>query len=259
MEDQIKRQVQEQFARNAEKYVTSPLHASGDDLAVLMSLSKADASMEVLDIATGGGHVANALAPLVRRVTACDLTEEMLATAATFIRGNGHTNVEFKQGDAERLAFQDDAFDLVTCRIAAHHFPNVPAFAAEAFRVVKPGGKLLFIDNVAPEQDHLEQIYNEIEKDRDSSHVRAWKKSEWIRLLEGTGFRIETMVSFPKTFQFREWCERSGLPEEEEALLESKLLQLPEATSRFFSIRTDASGRLLSFTGESVYIQAVRR
>jgi ubiquinone/menaquinone biosynthesis C-methylase UbiE len=258
VEDSIKDQVQQQFARNAEKYVTSNRHANGEDLSLLVSSAKADRNMDVLDIATGGGHVANALAPLVHNVTAYDLTDEMLTAAAEFIRGNGHSNVEFVKGDAEQLPFSDAFFDLVTCRIAAHHFPNIPAFAAEAFRVVKPGGKLLFIDNVAPESNQFEPFYNQIEKQRDPSHVRAWKKSEWVHLLESTGFRIEMIVCFPKPFEFLDWCERSGLPEEEIALLQTKLVHASKELRDFFSIQDDGAGGIASFQGEAVYVQAIR-
>lgn len=95
MEDSIKQQAQRQFAKNAAKYVTSPGHTAGEDLAYLVSASGAEKHMDVLDIATGGGHTANALAPLVRSVIAYDLTEEMLAAAEAFITGNGRTNVSF--------------------------------------------------------------------------------------------------------------------------------------------------------------------
>lgn len=258
MKDIIKNQVQRQFAKNAGKYVTSAIHAKGADLSLLVSSSDADKNMNVLDIATGGGHVANALAPLVRHVTAYDLTEEMLASAAQFIRGNGHSNVDFMKGDAEQLPFSDAAFDLVTCRIAAHHFPNVPAFAQEAFRVTKPGGKLLLIDNVTPEVDTFDRFYNYIEQQRDPSHARAWKKSEWIHLLESIGFRIEMVVRFPKTFHFQDWCARSGLPKEEISRLETKLLKASQDVRNFFAITCDDSGSLLSFTGESAYFQALK-
>jgi len=258
MGESIKDQVQEQFGKNAAKYVTSSRHAKGEDLALLVSSSKANKEMEVLDIATGGGHVANALAPLVRRVIAFDLTEQMLEKASEFIRGNGYSNVDFVHGDAEQLPFADASFDLVTCRIAAHHFPNVPAFASEAFRVVKPGGKLLLIDNVAPENDQFDEFYNQVEKQRDPSHVRALKKSEWISLLENKGFRIEMIVVFPKPFKFQDWCERSGLSVADQALLETKLLQTPKEMKDFFFIQTDESGRIATFSGEAVYFQAIR-
>lgn len=258
MSDSIKNEVQKQFAKNAAKYVTSTRHAKGEDLALLVEFSGADQGMQVLDIATGGGHVANALAPMVQRVVAYDLTDKMLETAAAFIRGNGHHNVAFVQGDAEQLPFEEGAFDLVTCRIAAHHFPNIAAFVKESFRVLKPGGKLLLIDNVGPEEDAFDQFYNEVEKHRDPSHVKVWKKSAWLHQLETTGFRVETMVCFPKPFQFQDWCERAGLAETEQHSLEQKLLQAPAAFRQFFSIVTDASGGVSGFQGEAAYFQAVR-
>lgn len=258
MNDSVKEQVQRQFAQNARHYVTSPLHAAGADLALLVSAAEASGGSEALDVATGGGHVANALAPLFRRVVACDLTRDMLTEAAEFIRGNGHENVEFVQGDAEKLPFADGAFDLVTCRIAAHHFPDVPAFVNESLRVLKPGGKLLLIDNTAPEQDRFDRFYNEVEKDRDPSHVRAWKKSEWIRVLETTGFRLEAMVRFSKPFTFRDWCARASVPEERAVLLSRKLAGAPQDMRDYFAIRTDDEGNVISFMGEAAFFQAVR-
>jgi ubiquinone/menaquinone biosynthesis C-methylase UbiE len=256
MSDSIKQSAQKQFSRNAEKYVSSPLHASGSDLSYLISASEVDSSMEVLDLATGAGHVANALAPLVGRVTAYDLTKEMLSVAAEFIKNNGHTNVNFVQGDAELLPFSDGTFNLVTCRIAAHHFPNVPAFASEAFRVVKPGGRLLLIDNVASEDDKFDQFYNNVEKLRDPSHVRALKKSEWLRILEITGFSVGLMKRFPKTFLFHDWCDRAGLPKEDVARLETIMMQASSEIRHYFSIQSNDSGDLASFMGESAFFHA---
>ncbi|GAA3409355.1 class I SAM-dependent methyltransferase [Paenibacillus hodogayensis] len=258
MSDSLKELVKQQFSKNASSYVTSARHARGEDLALLVSAAEANRDMEVLDIATGGGHVANALAPLVCRVVASDLTPEMLEAAAAFIRGNGHENVDFIPGDAERLPFADAAFDLVTCRIAAHHFPDVSAFVRESFRVVKPGGKLLLIDNTAPEADDFDRFYNEIEKLRDPSHVRAWKKSEWLGMLEAAGYRLESLVCFPKPFQFRDWCARASVPEQTVSRLANDLANAPEPFRRRFSIQTDEAGAVTSFQGEAVYVQAVK-
>ncbi|MGO4730132.1 class I SAM-dependent methyltransferase [Paenibacillus sp. 2KB_22] len=258
MSDIIKSQVQKQFAKNAGKYVTSTGHAKGEDLELLVSSSQTTPDMNVLDIATGGGHVANALAPLVQRVTALDLTKEMLQAAEQFILGNGHDNVDFVAGDAEKLPFDDDVFDLVTCRIAAHHFPDVSSFVHEALRVMKPGGRLLLIDNVAPERDENDQFYNEVEKCRDASHVRAWRKTEWIHMLEYAGFRMETMVSFQKRFKFEEWCNRAALPERERNELEASMLSAPSIIRKFFDFEVTKNGKIDSFQGESVYIQAIK-
>jgi ubiquinone/menaquinone biosynthesis C-methylase UbiE len=259
MTDQnAKDQVRRQFAKHAERYVTSISHAAGSDLAFMTSAVQTDANMRLLDIATGGGHVANAFAPLVGWVTATDLTPEMLQKAEEFIRKNGHSNVEFVPADAEQLPFADDTFELVTCRIAAHHFSDVPAFAAEAYRVTKPGGRLLLIDNVALERDELDSFYNEIEKIRDPSHVRAWKKSEWLGMLEEAGFVIEAMVRFPKVHVFQDWCDRVELPDTERRQLEDKLLNARAPLRRYLNVVQEENGRLYSFTGESVFLHAAK-
>ena len=95
-------------------------------------------SWQALDIATGAGHTAAAFAPHVARVIASDLTEEMLQEAAKLAAAKGFANMETARADAEALPFEDARFDLVTCRIAAHHFPDVPTFVAEVWRVLKP-------------------------------------------------------------------------------------------------------------------------
>lgn len=127
-----------------------------------------------------------------------DLTPEMLTAAETFIKGNGYSNVVFVEGDAEKLPFQDHSFDLVTCRIAPHHFPNVQQFVSEVHRVLKANGKFLLDDNVAPEGNEFDHFYNKIEKIRDYSHFRAWKKTEWINMLEQEGFEIQELYRFEK-------------------------------------------------------------
>lgn len=256
--DPRKEQVRRQFGRYAASYVTSAIHAAGSDLAYMVSNAPVSPNARLLDVATGAGHVANAFAPLVGQVTACDLTPEMLDAAKRLIAENGRTNVEFTAADAERLPFADAVYDVVTCRIAAHHFTDVPAFAAEAHRVLKPGGSLLLIDNVAPERPELDAFYNEVEKQRDLSHVRAWKKSEWIRLLETAGFAIEAVIRFPKIFVFADWCDRVGVPQAQRQSLEMKLLGAPADVRRHFDVKLGETGRLLSFAGESIYVDAVK-
>lgn len=196
----IKKDVQKQFGRSADSYVKSKGHSKGADLKKLVEMARATGREEVLDVATGGGHMANALAPLVRTVTAMDLTPEMLSAAEKFITGNGHVNVVFVKGDAEKLPFSDETFDFVTCRIAPHHFPNTEKFIREVYRVLKDGGQFLLDDNVAPENDEFDQFYNNIEKMRDYRHYRAWKKTEWLQMLELNGFETQELYRFEKRF-----------------------------------------------------------
>ena len=253
----IKQDVKNQFGRSAGLYVSSKIHRSGGDLAALIEMAHAEETEYALDVATGGGHTANALAPLVKKVTAMDITPEMLENAGKFIEGNGHSNVEFVEGDAEKMPFEDESFDIVTCRIAPHHFPNIGDFIKEVYRVLKPGGRFLLDDNVAPEEDAFDEFYNKIEKIRDYSHHRAWKKTEWLRMLEHTAFEIVEMHRFEKHFDFEDWCNRMHLTDEEKKTLTRIMLEADEKVTQKFRIQSDA-GKIESFQGEAVLLSSVK-
>lgn len=253
-----KKAVQKQFGRSADAYVESEGHRKGKDLEKLIALAAITGDETALDVATGGGHTANALAPLVRRVVALDLTPEMLAAAKAFIEGNGHDNVDFVQGDAEAMPFPDGSFDIVACRIAPHHFPHVERFIAEVHRVLKPGGQFLLDDNVAPEDDESDAFYNTLEKKRDYSHYRAWKKSEWLRMLEAHGFIVQEWHRFEKTFRFDAWCDRMKLPKAEKEALNEWIGQAPDPIKRAFRIEIK-DNRVVSFQGEAMIAKAVKR
>ena len=108
-------------------------------------------SNRVLDVATGTGLTALAVAPLVAKVPGLDVSSGMLNEARRRAAGTGITNVEFHQGSAEAVPFPDASFDAVTCRMAAHHFDSVPAFLVESARVLVPGGRLLVADTTPPD------------------------------------------------------------------------------------------------------------
>jgi ubiquinone/menaquinone biosynthesis C-methylase UbiE len=257
-EKNTKAEVQEQFGKHAQNYVTSKTHSKGKDLKKLEQIIDLEGKEYVLDIATGGGHVANALASKVGKVVALDLTDKILTAAKSFIQANNHTNVEFVKGDAEQLPFQDESFDLITCRIAAHHFPNPASFVNEVFRTLKKNGTFLFIDNVAPEKDELDLFYNKVEKARDYSHFRAWKKTEWIQMFEEVKFEIEELYTFKKLFIFDIWSKMMNLPEAKQKTLSQFMQQSsPEHYDKFQITIKD--GAVESFTGESVLIKARKR
>ncbi|MEH7332493.1 class I SAM-dependent methyltransferase [Neobacillus drentensis] len=254
----IKKDVQGQFGKSADSYVSSSIHRKGKDLQKLVEMASLQGEEELLDIATGGGHTANAFAPFVKKVTAVDLTPEMLAAAENFIKGNGNQNVDFIIGDAENLPFPDESFDLVTCRIAPHHFPNVKRFINEVYRVLKPNGQFLLDDNVTPEEEEFDQFYNTIEKWRDYSHYRAWKKSEWLKMLELNSFEISEWHRFEKTFQFESWCNRMNLPQTEKEKLAQFIINASPKVKRKFRIMIEHD-QVISFQGEAAVLKAIRK
>lgn len=254
----IKKDIQEQFGKNAASYVSSPIHKDGKDLVKMVGMADVNGQDVLLDIATGGGHTANSFASLVKKVTAVDLTTEMLIAAENFIKGNGHLNVEFVQGDAEQLPFSDDAFDIVTCRIAPHHFPNVDLFIKEVYRVLKSKGQFLLNDNVVPEKQEFDQFYNTIEKMRDYSHFRAWKKSEWIQKLEDSGLEIFEWHRFEKTFLFDSWCSNMKLSEPEKNHLTRYILESFQEIKDKFKMVIE-NEKIISFVGEAIVLKAIKR
>ncbi|MGN7940297.1 hypothetical protein [Metabacillus sp. 22489] len=115
---------------------------------------------------------------------------------------------------------------------------------------------MLLIDNVVPEDNDLDQFYNYIEKTRDYSHFRAWKKSEWIQMLELSGFEIVEWHRFVKTFQFDTWCNRMNLPQEEKNALNKYIANASEKIKTKFKIVIE-NNQVISFQGEAIIVKAV--
>lgn len=186
--EQKKGSVERFFGAHAQGYTKSQSHAHGADLDVLIEALKPKVTDAALDVATGTGFTAVALARLARHVTGIDVTKEMLEEARRLANTEGLGNVEFEKGDALDIRYCDGSFDIVTTRRATHHFQDVPGFLREARRVLKPGGRLGVVDMSPPEG--TEAFCNKIEKLRDSSHMEAFPPSAWKSMVSGAGFQI---------------------------------------------------------------------
>ncbi len=254
----IRNRVQAQFAPAADDYVTSATHAYGVDLARLVALSELCGTERLLDVATGGGHTALAFAPHVRRAVACDLTLAMLQAARQHIAAQGITNVTFCQAIAEALPFTSASFDLVACRVAAHHFADARAFAVEAARVLHSGGRLLISDHIGLEDPDLDAFMDRFERWRDPGHVRAYTYAEWSNFFAGTGLQIEHTEPDPREpYEFNSWTARLRMPTAEREMLERWLLTAPSHIREFFAI-VEENGRVVSLRGHFGIIVACK-
>jgi ubiquinone/menaquinone biosynthesis C-methylase UbiE len=150
--------------------------------------------------------------------------------------------------DAEALPFGDACFELVTCRIAAHHFPDVPLFVAEARRVLVPGGTLAIVDNIAPDQASTPGfskpdlrdaalVYNAFEKIRDPSHGRCLGMAEWSEVLQDAGLEDLHAERLPKDMEFQPWAERMGADATTITRLQSMLTEASPALAAFLKPR----------------------
>ena len=253
--DEKKAQVQDYFARTAESYVASFSHRTGDDLKRLIELGEWNPQQQALDIATGGGHTALAVAPHVARVVVTDLTPRMLEKAREFLLAQGVTNAGFQAADAEHLPFADASFDRVTCRLATHHFPNVAQSVKEVARVLKRGGLYLLIDCMAPDDQELDTFDNTVEKWRDPSHGRSCTPEEWRAFFTQAGLLVENIEFFRKTHEYNDWTTRSRMPANEKARLARFILESSPHIQSYFEVVLRADGQLDSFTNDFILVK----
>ncbi|HET8743345.1 MAG TPA: class I SAM-dependent methyltransferase [Gaiella sp.] len=176
----------EPWSARAASYVESDAHREGEDLDLLVDW--AAGARTALDVATGGGHVARRLRDAGIRVVTSDPAPGMRADVTC---------------RAESLPFADDAFDVVACRTAAHHFDDVRAAVGEMARV--SGDRVLIVDTV-----HMGDDVEEAEVLRDPSHVRNYTEAEWRGFLDEAGLRIEQLEALEHTFDFAAWLARTG-------------------------------------------------
>jgi ubiquinone/menaquinone biosynthesis C-methylase UbiE len=186
------------FGERAAFYATSESHTEQAVLDRVVALARPEPHMAVLDVATGAGHTAFALAPYVARVVATDITPEMLAQAECLRSERGLMNVEFRPADVHALPFEDGAFDVVTCRRAAHHFARINDALAEMRRVLRPAGRLVIDDRSVPEDDFVDACMNRLDVLHDRSHVREYRPSEWRRMLDAAGFAVEACETYER-------------------------------------------------------------
>lgn len=244
---EVKARVRRQFDRAAAAYQSSPLFAAGEDLAALIREASCTGRERVLDVATGTGHTAFALAAYAGMVVGLDLSEGMLQAAEEARRLRAIENVSFLLGDVEALPFPDESFELVTCRYAGHHFARLAVALQEIYRVLRVGGRLLWIDHYAPEDDELDAFINRLDLIRDPSHVREHRLSELRRLFAEAGLTYRQVVSWDLPLEVEEWLARAQTPPAARERVQGMLAAASEAARQIFAIDYSHAGRPIRF------------
>jgi ubiquinone/menaquinone biosynthesis C-methylase UbiE len=187
--------VREEFTRQADAYAAAPVITDADRLARLVRAINPQAHQRAVEVATGPGYVAMALAARCREVIGLDLTAAPIAIAERTSRERNIRNVRFQIGDAGHLPFTDGEFDIAVCRFAFHHFERPEAVLAEMARVTRAGGMVAIEDLFASEYPERAAYMNHIERLRDHSHTTALTPAALIALTAKIGLEIESMHS----------------------------------------------------------------
>jgi SAM-dependent methyltransferase len=230
-----------QYGVRAEDYVTSAVHSSGGDLDQIEAILDGQSAARVLDLGCGGGHVSYRAAPHVAHVVACDVTASMLDAVMATAAERGLANIAVQQAAAEQLPFPDASFDVVLCRFTAHHWQDMEAGLRQARRVLKPGGRGVFIDTVAPADRVLDTHLQAIEVLRDASHVRNYSTAELIAGLSRAGFGVEGVTIRTLRMEFPVWTARTRTSPLHAEAIRSLQATAPSVVRERFGIGDDGS------------------
>jgi ubiquinone/menaquinone biosynthesis C-methylase UbiE len=179
------------WSERADAYRESATHAAGDDLDLVVAWCEPGPGVTVLDVATGGGHVARRLREAGAQVVTVDTAPGMAPDAIA---------------PADDLPFADASFDAVACRIAAHHFPDALAALKEMARVARH--RVVICDNV-----FVSETSEEADRLRDPSHVRNYGVAEWRSFFELAGLRVAEETFMTRDTDFEDWLARTETPE----------------------------------------------
>lgn len=210
--DDHKAIVREEFTRQAQAYASAAVITDADRLARLVRAIDPRPDDRALEIATGPGYVAMALAPCCHEVIGLDLTAAPIAIAQRASHERGLSNVRFEVGEADKLIYGDGEFDLVVCRFAFHHFMHPETILAEMCRVCRAGGTVVVEDLYANENPARAARCNRIEQLRDTSHTRALALSQLIAMMGQAGLEVESVHSDRHTTDLEGWLAGAQTP-----------------------------------------------
>lgn len=253
-----KRSSEQQFNAQSDKYASSEVHRFGASLPVLIEYAAPTPQDVALDVATGTGNTALALAPHVAQVVGLDMAAKMMAHAQKRAAEEGRRNSIFVRGSAEDMPFPDGAFTLVTSRHAPHHFLHLDRFLAEAYRVLKPGGRLVIADQISPSAE-IKPWLDEFHTTRDPSHFTQRTVPEWRELTGAAGFSWVKDTLVPYRMDFDWWTQQSGCTPETIQKLRGQMHTLSDAHRQDILAEFGGQGELVAHTDFMLVARLERR
>ena len=235
--DEVQRAAQEQFAKQSGHYGRGHVLENTEDVRVALDFIPLPTPAQVLDLATGAGHTGLFLAGLGHQVILADIAGPMLS-APPAPPPIAACSVQTRQHAAEHLPYPDSQFDLVTCRVAAHHFSSPESSVRESARVLKPGGYFLLIDGtVADGEPEAEAWAHTVEKLRDPSHHRLLTPNTWSGLCAAAGLEVRKLLIAPFKQPDLDWYfEAAATSPENRAKVLQLVANAPASARRLFRL-----------------------
>lgn len=242
--------VRSEWGRYAPRFAAEQGAEDRTSIRRLVELCALPSGSRALDVAAGAGYTGFAFARVGCRVVALDPTHEMLLASRAGSAERG-LRLGLVEAWAEALPFGDETLDAVVSHRAPHQFADVGAFAAEARRLLRPGGVLGVSDQSPP--DGWERWHNDLERMRDPTHAHALSRREWREVVAGAGLEWEQSDIVFQSHDVEDWLDRVDcLPDGREACVQ-KLNAIPEEIRQIYQPEL-VNGRLTMRTPQLVFV-----
>jgi ubiquinone/menaquinone biosynthesis C-methylase UbiE len=251
------RSSKDQFNANAEKYAVSDVHRAGPSLPVLLELAQPVQSDQSLDVATGTGHTALAVARLVATTTAIDIAPKMLEQARRLAAEQGVSNCVFMEGSAEKMPLADGQFTLVTSRHAPHHFHNAPLFLSEVRRVLAPQGRFVMADQISASAEIFDWV-DYWERTRDPSHFMQRTIEQWREEVAKAHLRWVDDRLVPYRLEFDWWVKQAGCADSVISALMEHAAHAPLPVRDSLKLEFDSTGCVVAFEEPMLVVRLER-
>jgi ubiquinone/menaquinone biosynthesis C-methylase UbiE len=240
------RSSKDQFNANAEKYAVSDVHRAGPSLPVLLALAQPVQSDQSLDVATGTGHTALAVARFVAKTIGIDIAPKMLEQARRLAAEQGISNCTFIEGSAEKIPLADGQFTLVTARHAPHHFQHTALFLSEVSRVLAPHGRFVLADQISASAEIFDWV-DHWERTRDPSHFMQRTVEQWREEVKEARLQWVEHRLVPYRLEFDWWVKQAGCADSVIPALIEQAAQAPQPVRDSLQLEFDPSGRVTAF------------
>ena len=233
-----KSKAQQIFGDNAEAYANSPVHVRDDSLDIIEKMLAGYNFEMALDVGTGAGFTAISISNISNTVLASDPTRPMLEQTRKSSISTNSANISVIQNIAEQIPISTNTVDLITCRKAGHHFPEFDKYIHECSRILKQKGILIIADSISPENEDLDQWLNQIELERDPSHVRNRKLSEINMILNKYHLKTIEHQLTRIHLSFNSWVGRTGVSKSYKNHIQQKFINAEPDIKEAFQIRS---------------------